>query len=264
MTIEKLNRYIKISSILLVSTGILLLAADLYFGGQVNIALPLVFLMLGGAFYILAFIFLRRWPWAIWIFMPGSILIALGIIFLLNVLTGDWNAWAYAWLLIVAGIGLGLLLASRLGGLKEDFTLAGVGLIILGITFFVVFGMIAGGRVIRIAAPILLVLGGLSLRWLKPGMLLSGNIFRHSASGNLATGGITAAAGEGALVEPLTGRELEVLRLIDQGLSNPEIAAKLTLANSTVKTHINNIYGKLGVQTRVQALNRARELGLLS
>ena len=54
-----------------------------------------------------------------------------------------------------------------------------------------------------------------------------------------------------------------MLRLIDQGLSNPEIAEKLTLAPSTVKTHINNIYGKLGVQTRVQALKHARELKLL-
>jgi ATP/maltotriose-dependent transcriptional regulator MalT len=57
---------------------------------------------------------------------------------------------------------------------------------------------------------------------------------------------------------------LEVLHLIDQGFSNQEIAVKLTVASSTIKTHINNIYNKLGVQTRVQALNRARELGILS
>jgi LuxR family maltose regulon positive regulatory protein len=56
---------------------------------------------------------------------------------------------------------------------------------------------------------------------------------------------------------------MEVLRLIDAGLSNVQIAERLTLAPSTVKTHINNLYGKLNVQTRVQALNRAREIGLL-
>ena len=56
----------------------------------------------------------------------------------------------------------------------------------------------------------------------------------------------------------------EVLRLIDAGLSNLQIAERLTLAPSTVKTHINNLYGKLNVQTRVQALNRAREIGLLA
>jgi LuxR family maltose regulon positive regulatory protein len=65
------------------------------------------------------------------------------------------------------------------------------------------------------------------------------------------------------LVEPLSVRELEVLRLIDAGLSNQQIADKLSVAPSTVKTHINNIYGKLGVQTRVQAVTRARELNLL-
>ena len=66
------------------------------------------------------------------------------------------------------------------------------------------------------------------------------------------------------LVEPLTGREVEILRLIDQGLSNIEIANRLSLAQSTVKTHINNIYGKLEVQSRVQAIKRGYDLGLLN
>jgi len=65
------------------------------------------------------------------------------------------------------------------------------------------------------------------------------------------------------LVEPLSERELEVLRLIAEGLSNAEIAAKLVIAQGTVKRHINNIYGKLAVQSRTRALVRARELGLL-
>ena len=68
---------------------------------------------------------------------------------------------------------------------------------------------------------------------------------------------------QSSLVEPLSSREIEVLRLIDQGLSNMEIANRLTLAQSTVKTHINNIYSKLEVQTRVQAIKRGQELGLL-
>ncbi len=65
------------------------------------------------------------------------------------------------------------------------------------------------------------------------------------------------------LVEPLSERELEVLRLIAEGLSNAEIAERLVLAQGTVKRHINNIYGKLGVGSRTQALARSRELGLL-
>ena len=56
-------------------------------------------------------------------------------------------------------------------------------------------------------------------------------------------------------------RYAPLLRLIAQGLSNQQIADRLTLASSTVKTHINNICSKLDVQTRVQAVNKARGLG---
>jgi len=65
------------------------------------------------------------------------------------------------------------------------------------------------------------------------------------------------------LVEPLSERELEILQLIALGLSNQAIAERLVIALSTVKRHINNIYGKLAVQSRTQALVRARELQLL-
>ena len=65
------------------------------------------------------------------------------------------------------------------------------------------------------------------------------------------------------LVEPLSARELEILRLIADGHSNQAIADTLVIAVSTVKRHINNIYGKLAVQSRTQALVRARELQLL-
>ncbi len=73
-----------------------------------------------------------------------------------------------------------------------------------------------------------------------------------------------AAAPSGqALVEPLTEREMEVLRLIAAGLSNQEIAEELVVAVSTVKSHINHIYGKLDVKNRTRAVARARTLGLL-
>ncbi len=64
-------------------------------------------------------------------------------------------------------------------------------------------------------------------------------------------------------VEPLSPRELEVLRLIAAGQSNPEIARTLVIAISTVKAHINSIFGKLGVTSRTQAIVRARDLHLL-
>jgi LuxR family maltose regulon positive regulatory protein len=65
-------------------------------------------------------------------------------------------------------------------------------------------------------------------------------------------------------LDPLSDRELEVLRLIAQGLTNREIASRLYLAQSTVKVHTRNIYGKLDVHSRTQAVAYAQELGLLS
>lgn len=65
------------------------------------------------------------------------------------------------------------------------------------------------------------------------------------------------------LVESLTERELEVLRLLTDGLSNEEIAKKLVLTLGTIKTHAHNIYAKLGVRNRTQAIKRAMTLNLL-
>jgi LuxR family maltose regulon positive regulatory protein len=66
-----------------------------------------------------------------------------------------------------------------------------------------------------------------------------------------------------ALIEPLSERELEILRLIAQGLSNHEISQRLFLALSTIKGHNRLIFNKLQVQRRTEAVARARELGLL-
>jgi LuxR family maltose regulon positive regulatory protein len=71
-----------------------------------------------------------------------------------------------------------------------------------------------------------------------------------------------AGRGTAGMVEPLSERELEVLRLIAAGLANREIAEELYIAVGTVKRHINHIYGKLGVHSRTQALARARDLDL--
>ncbi|MDR3470538.1 MAG: LuxR C-terminal-related transcriptional regulator [Devosia sp.] len=70
--------------------------------------------------------------------------------------------------------------------------------------------------------------------------------------------------GGSRLAEPLSARELEVLPLIAEGLSNQEIAARLYLSLHTVKAHARNIYAKLGVSSRTQAAARARALGLLA
>jgi LuxR family maltose regulon positive regulatory protein len=73
----------------------------------------------------------------------------------------------------------------------------------------------------------------------------------------------TSPAPQQPLIEPLTDRELEVLRLLADGLSNQEIAEKLVVALGTAKTHTASLYRKLDVASRTQAVARARELGLI-
>jgi len=72
------------------------------------------------------------------------------------------------------------------------------------------------------------------------------------------------AVGSADLVEPLTEREQEVLRLLATGLSNRDIGSVLFIAESTVKTHVEHIIGKLGVSDRVQAAVWAARHGLVS
>ena len=71
------------------------------------------------------------------------------------------------------------------------------------------------------------------------------------------------AAGRQPLVDPLSKRELAVLRLMAAGDTNAQIAADLILAEGTVKKHTSNIFGKLGVNNRTQAILRAGQLGLI-
>lgn len=66
-----------------------------------------------------------------------------------------------------------------------------------------------------------------------------------------------------SLREPLSARELQVLQLIANGYSNREIAGMLVVGIGTVKTHANNIFGKLNAANRTQAVRNAREAGLL-
>jgi LuxR family maltose regulon positive regulatory protein len=65
------------------------------------------------------------------------------------------------------------------------------------------------------------------------------------------------------LVEPLSEREVEVLRLVAAGMSNREIGEKLFISTGTAKTHVHNVCGKLGVRNRTEAATRAKELGLV-
>lgn len=84
------------------------------------------------------------------------------------------------------------------------------------------------------------------------------------AAPRAAAGAAPHAPAATPLIEPLTGREQEVLALLAAGCSNQEIAARLIVTLHAVKKHTGNIYGKLGVTSRTQAIVQARKLGLIA
>ena len=92
-----------------------------------------------------------------------------------------------------------------------------------------------------------------------------GRLARAFGPGTAATGprGRAGTAAVAGLVAPLSGRELEVLRLLAAGKPNQQIAEELVVALSTVKKHVTHILDKLGAANRTEATARARELGLL-
>jgi len=164
----------------------------------------------------------------------------------------------------VSAIGIGIILTNRTHFMSPTINLVGWGMALGGVTFFAIFGVIAGGLFIKIIAPILLVISGLSLRWLHLESILPESLLtRLHIHANLRQDGLEKVGDTINLAESLSSREIEVLNLIVAGLSNQQIAEKLSVAPSTVKTHINNLYGKLGVKTRVQAINQARKLNLI-
>ena len=85
----------------------------------------------------------------------------------------------------------------------------------------------------------------------------------QEALGGAGAGRRTHGVAGGGLPEPLSGRELEILQLVAAGKSNRRIAQELYVSVGTVKTHLNNLYRKLRVRSRTQAVARARELNLI-
>jgi LuxR family maltose regulon positive regulatory protein len=115
-------------------------------------------------------------------------------------------------------------------------------------------------------APMAELLSAAAAQGIRPdyvGRLLAA--FQREPEGERPASSASAppAPGPSSSTELLSPRELEVLRLIAQGLSNQEIGTRLFLALDTVKGHNRRVFEKLGVQRRTEAVARARELGLL-
>ncbi len=260
------NQPVKYAGYVLMGVGILLLALNVD-GLKVRpgaVALPLVILLLAGASFVLVFVLEEKLGWGPILYIPAALLFAFRVVYLFFVLTEDEKSWIYSWLLMVSGAGAGTVLAYRRMAWPPVVNLAGWATALSSAMLFALLGALVKGPFIQVLAPVLILLVGLALRFLHPERALPISVLQrlHFLPAE-PPGPPLPSDGQFRLVEPLSAREIEVLRLVDQGLSNQAIASQLSIAPSTVKTHLNNLYGKLSVETRTQALHRARRLGLL-
>jgi DNA-binding NarL/FixJ family response regulator len=106
--------------------------------------------------------------------------------------------------------------------------------------------------------PVEIYVGLIALAFMGLGVWVGARLFRKPAAAQTFQTNTRAMASLG-----ISGREFEVLELLAAGRSNKEISAKLNVSTNTVKTHLANLYGKLEVNRRTEAILRARELGML-
>jgi hypothetical protein len=125
---------------------------------------PVIFFVVAMGFFLPAVIWPESRRGLAGLYIPGSLLLVMGIVFLYNTLSGDWNMWAFAWLLVPFGIGMGMSLAAWIGNWSPPVSEVGIWIMILNAVGFSLFGTLFGEPFIRIfSAGLVLVGGGLML-----------------------------------------------------------------------------------------------------
>jgi hypothetical protein len=147
-------------AILLIGMGVLFLAFNLLPGFAIGRAWPVVFYILAAGFYLPPILWRDQLHSLSGLFIPASIMLALGLIFTYNVLTHDWASWGYAWTLIVAGVGGGMALAGWSGGWGSLPTWVGSWILLGSLAIFALFASIFGLPLLKLAGPALLIIAG--------------------------------------------------------------------------------------------------------
>jgi len=144
----------------LILLGALFIVFNLIPGFTLAKTWPTIFFVIAFAFFLpgLAWPDSRKALAALYI--PGTIIFVIGAIFLFNTLTRNWGVWAYAWILITASVGLGMILAGRAGHWDRGAELVGIWISLTSLATFAVFAALFGNAVIKfIGAGIMVLLG---------------------------------------------------------------------------------------------------------
>jgi hypothetical protein len=121
---------------------------------------PVIFFVTALGFYLPAVIWPESRRGLAALYIPGSLLLVMGIAFLYNTLSGDWGVWAFAWLLIPFGIGMGMTLAAWIGSWSPPVGEVGVWIMVLNAVGFGLFGTLFGEPLIKAIGAALVLLGG--------------------------------------------------------------------------------------------------------
>jgi len=148
------------TGIVLVLLGAVFIAINLIPGITGNKTWPLIFIVAGIGFLLPAFIWQNSRSGLAGLYIPGMILLTLGGIFLFNTLSGIWGVWAYAWLLIPAGVGLGLYTGAAVGNWHNDVRRTGVWMMVISTSVFALFAALFGAPLVKIIGAGFLILTG--------------------------------------------------------------------------------------------------------
>jgi hypothetical protein len=159
------NRGTLITGITLLALGAILIVLNLIPGININQFWPLIIIAAGIGFFLPVLI----WPGSkhglSGLFIPGTIILVLGLLFLYNAISRDWASWAFAWMLIPASVGFGIFLGAWIGEWGKAAKATGLWIGVISLAFFSLFAALFGtffmkslGAIFLIAAGVLFIL----------------------------------------------------------------------------------------------------------
>jgi len=158
--LKKSNRALVIVALYLILMGILFVTLMFIPGVSLDTAWPIIFVVFGITLFLPAIIWPSSRRGLAVLFIPGTMIVVLGLLFQYSTLMGDWAAWIYAWLLIPASFGLGLILAGKGGGWSRGVSRFGLGIFVLFSVAYGLFAALMGAMFMKALGAGLVVLSG--------------------------------------------------------------------------------------------------------